>query len=190
MNRISAVFGIASIAVAMAAYAGDQHTKTMTLVTSDAPEVTKLRISSDDLGFDIHDMQVGESRSIVSDNGETILVTRTDDGFTFDIDGRRIDLPNTLTLHDGGHGSVVVSGQDGADVAVHVGKYASGVSHGKPAGVTIISGKAVDAATQEAIRSLLLSAGHEGDVRFIEPGAATEAHKIVRIVKKVDDDQQ
>jgi len=38
-----------------------------------------------------HNMQVGDNRSVVDKNGRSILVTRAEENFSFDIDGKTID---------------------------------------------------------------------------------------------------
>ena len=49
-------------------------------------------------------------------------------------------------------------------------------------GVTIFSGKAIDDATQQAIRSMLQSAGHDGDIRFVDhESIAGQVHGITMI---------
>ena len=39
-------------------------------------------------------MQIGETRSIIDESGQSILITRNENGFNFNIDGKSIDLPN------------------------------------------------------------------------------------------------
>jgi len=48
----------------------------------------------------------------------------------------------------------------------------------------IHTAKPVDEATQQAIRSLLASAGHSGDVHFIDRDSMHEAHQQVRVIKE------
>ena len=115
-NMISLV---AASVLASAALAGEEmQTKMkMVVVDGDADGEVRLELDSDELGFDLHDMQVGENQSIVDSQGRNVLVTREEDGFSFDIDGKKIRLP----AFDGEHERVWVQkiGAD-EDVDVHV----------------------------------------------------------------------
>ena len=58
-----------------------------------------VRISSDELDFDLLEMQVGENRSIVDSNGQNVLITRTDEGFDLNVDGETVKIPDPGKLH-------------------------------------------------------------------------------------------
>jgi len=47
-----------------------------------------------------------------------------------------------------------------------------------------MTGKPVDEATQQAIKSLLESAGHEGEVRFMDRERLHDSHQQVRIIEE------
>jgi hypothetical protein len=171
---------LATVLFVTAAYSGEkQHHKMEIKVISD-DGATHLTLDSDELGFNLHDMQVGENRSIVDKEGRSILVTRGEDNFSFNIDGKTIDLPVF-----GGHedGNVWVSkGDYTSDIDVHVmhGGMAPDVMFDDEA-VMIFSGKTIDEATQQIIRTALESAGHE-NVRFAG-GDVGGPHR-VHVVKK------
>lgn len=132
------VICIAALGLVGVAIAGDDAKTRIAIKASvdGSDENVHFAFSSGDAGIDLHDMQVGENRSIVDESGKTVLVTRTEEGFSFDIDGKTIEMP----AFDGDHMD----------------------------GVMIMSGKPVDDATQQAIRSLLEAAGHGSDVSFID----------------------
>ena len=117
--------------------------------------------SGADMGFDLHEMQEGESRSFVDEAGRSILVTREADGMKFDVDGKTIRMP----LFDGEHGPHGLARARAGNFDVMIAGDESGMTMD---GVTIISGKPLDASTQESIKSVLLSAGHDGQVRFVD----------------------
>ena len=74
-------------------------------------------IDSADLGFNLHDMQEGENQAIVDEQGRTILVTRTADGFTFETEGKTIKMP----LIGGDHEKMIaLHGEHAENVEVHV----------------------------------------------------------------------
>jgi hypothetical protein len=186
MKLRNIAFVIATLGLAAAALAGeDVKTKiVIAVVDSDGDGEVRFDLNSDDLGFDLHDMQEGENRSIVDESGRTILITREADGFSFDVDGKTIKMP----LFDGGHhGSVWIDGDDVGNIDVHVMRDAHFGTAGVMDGITIISGKPIDEATQQAIESLLESSGHGDGVRFIDSDRAHGGiHKIKVIKKKVE----
>ncbi len=164
------------------------HKMTVEIIEmNDGEGETRIEIDGDDLDFDLHEMQVGENRSIVDKDGRSILVTRGEDNFTFDVDGKTIEMPAF-----GGH-----PGHDGANVWVSKGDFAPHadfdvrVMHGGMApramgmeGVMIISEKEIDDATQQLIRTTLESAGHES-VHFAggHEGGPHQVHVIEKVVE-------
>ena len=57
--------------------------------------------------IEIDDLDIGESRQFFTDDGEEIVVTRSEDGVEITVDGEEIDLPKTVrveTLHEEVHG--------------------------------------------------------------------------------------
>ncbi len=173
---------IAACLFAATAFAGEKiHHKVEVVVVGDGHDgETRIVLNSDDLGFDLHDMQVGENQSIVDKDGRAILVTRTEEGFTFDVDGKTIKMP----LFEG-HGNSSVWFGDGdymADIDVHVMHDRMSANSMHMEGVIIFSGKEIDAATQQVIRSALESAGHS-EVSFA--GGDENALHHVRVIKNV-----
>jgi len=177
---------IAAVSLAAAAIAGEEirHKMAIAVIGEDGSGETRIELDSDDLGFNLHDMQVGENRSIVDKSGRTILVTREEDGFKFDVDGKTIKMP----VFDGHHeGAMWMSDGDITDVNVHVMHDADMATAHSMDGVMIISKKPVDQATQQAIKSMLESAGHGSEVHFVDSESGMGgAHKIRVIEKKVE----
>ena len=178
MNAKLAVFMAAAL-FAATAYAGEKahHKMEIKVVTDDGSGESVVVIDSDDLDFRLHDLQVGENRSIVDKDGRSILITRAEDGITLNIDGKIVELPEIDML--GGHFAPDVD----FDFDVHV------MDHGtapyalwETDGVMIISGKEIDEATQQIIRTALESAGHES-VNFTG-GHGSGLHQ-VHVIKKV-----
>lgn len=175
---------IAALTLAGIAFADDDAKMKIAIQVSDdaGDEDVRIEFDSSEAGFYLHDMQVGENRSIVDKAGKTVLVTRHDSGYTFNVDGKTIDMPAFDGEH---HKAMWVSDGTDHDVDVHVMGDARFVSEQSMDGVMIMSGKPVDEATQQAIRSLLESAGHGSDVNFIdhEQRHGDGMHQ-VRVVKK------
>ena len=82
--------------------AGDdgKHERIIKVVKTGGDSDIHIEIDSNDMGFNLDDLQVGESRSVVDDDGRSILVTRSDDGFSFTVDGKTIDLPALHREHE------------------------------------------------------------------------------------------
>ena len=187
------VVSVAAIGLFGVAIAQDQTRVQIEVISDDTDhEAVRIELDSDDMDFNLHDMQEGENRSIVDKDGRAILVTRNADGYSFDVDGKTIDMPLMVSGH---HGVVIADADHGKNVDVRVMKYA-GV--GTPAhhrnvatsvhmdGTVIMTGKPVDEATQQAIRSLLESTGHGSEVRFIDREGIHEAHQVHVIEKRVE----
>ena len=151
-------------------------------------DYTSLYFNSAQMGFELTELQEGESRTFVDEEGRNVMVTREADGFKLNVDGETVALPAfdmALPTFD------VAIAHDAHDMATWVGDV--DVVHdsmtfvdGDTDGVLIFSGEPIDASTQETIRSVLQSAGHPGDVRFIDgDGGAHQAKKVKVVRKKV-----
>ncbi len=155
---------VATVFFATAAYAGEQahHKMEIKVIADDGDGQTQFVLDSDDLDFNLHDMQVGENQSIVDKDGRSILITRGEDGFTFDVDGKTIEMP-VFGGHDDGY-VWVAGGDHTGDFDVDVRVVHDGMAPRAMGmdGVMIISEKEIDEATQQVIRTALESAGHEG----------------------------
>jgi hypothetical protein len=145
---------------------------------------TTLHWTSDEPGFDMESMQLGETQSIVDESGRSVLVTREAEGFRFDVDGKTIVVPDM-----GAHGAYMAFG-DGSDftadfdIAV-MGDHQMMSSHGA-GGVTIISNEALDATTQESIKAVLQSAGRNEEVTFIDNSGGSDGRHIKIMRKQVE----
>jgi len=160
------------------------HTMKIAIIDDDGNSETRIELDGDDLGFNLHEMQVGENRSIVDKDGRSILVTRGEDKFTFEVDGKTIDMP-LFDGHEGGN--VWVSKHDFApDVDIDVRVMHDGMAPRAMGleGVMIVSEKEIDAATQQIIRTALESAGHE-NVHFAggNEGGPHQVHVIKKVVE-------
>ena len=157
------------------AFAGEHSKMEIKVISDDG--IGNVQISSDELDFDLLDMQVGENRSIVDKNGKNVLITRTEDGFDINVDGETVKIPDPGKLH--------AVTNHAADIDVDVVHKKLHIADADESGAIIVTREEVDAETQKQIRSLLESAGVEGDVRFVE-GAGHGPHiiKDVRVVKE------
>ena len=180
---------LATVLFAAAAYAGEkgEHKMEIKVIADDGDGETHLVLDSDDLGFNLHDMQVGENRSVVDNEGRPILITRGEESFSFDVDGKTIEMP-LLEGHEGGN-VWVSKGDHMEDVDVRVMRMGHHNGKGPHAmmddqGVVIFSGKEIDAATQQVIRTALEAAGHE-KIHFAggDNGGPHGVHVIEKVVE-------
>ena len=182
MNFSKVILSVAAIGLFGIAIAEDQSRIEIEVISdADSHDVIRLELDSDEMGFNLHDMQEGENRSIVDKSGRTILVTRTAEGFSFNVDGKTIDMP----IMSGHHG-VVVAGDGGhhENVDIRVMRHGDMSTRVDASGTMIHTANPVDEATQQAIKSLLESAGHSGDVHFIDRDSMHEAHRQVRVIEE------
>ena len=170
-------------------WSGEEMHRTMkiAIVEADGDSETRIELDSDDLGFNLHEMQVGENRSIVDKEGRSILVTRGEENYTFEVDGKTIEMPAF-----GGHDSAgvwVSKGEFAPDVDVDVRVMHEGMAPMAMGmeGVMIVSEKEIDEATQQIIRTALESAGHE-NVQFAggHEGGPHRVHVIRKVVEVTD----
>lgn len=146
----------------------------------DGDETSEVHWVSDDMGFDMQDLAVGETRTIEGEAGKTVTVTREEEGFSIDVEGKTVTIPNM-----GEHGThMAFIGEGGEhqefDVQVMGGSHMMQAHH--PDGITIVSGKALDDSVKDSIRSVLISAGNDDEVTFID---GSEGGKRV-MVKKIE----
>lgn len=151
------------------AVAGEGH-HDLRIVLTEEGDGTPLRIEldGDDLGFRLHELAEGESRAVVDRDGRNILITRESDDFRFDVDGRTIRMP--------AHG-----GDKRIEHRVMMHPMRAGRA---PGDTMILSAEPIDATTQEAIRSLLESAGHDSAVHFVDHRLPPGGPHRVKIVEK------
>jgi hypothetical protein len=183
MNFGKLMLSVVAVGMASTALADDDVKVKMAIdvVHEDGANHKSFKIDSDDLGFDMEDMQEGESRSIVDESGKAILITRTNDGYNFNIDGESIDLP----AHggEGDHSMMWIGEGDASDVDVHVMHDTKVSTMHEMNDTMIISGKPIDAGTQQAIKDLLGSAGYDSEVSFIDRDAAHGGKVMIKRVE-------
>jgi hypothetical protein len=146
-------------------------------------EPTEMHWISD--GAELDDLAVGGSRTLTGEAGEEITVTRTEEGMQFDVEGETVVVPSM-----GNHGEHMVfvskGGDHDLDIEMLGGDHTMMRSH-HPEGVTIISAEPLDDSVRESIRSVLISAGNDDEVTFID-GSANDGQ--VRVIKKRIEVQQ
>ncbi len=151
-------------------------------VSSD--DSTTLHWTSDDPGLDMQTMQLGETQSIVDESGRSVLITREAEGFKFEVDGETILIPD-MGAH-GAHLAFVDNFDFTTDFDIEIMGDHQVMSSHDVSGVTVISGEALDAITQESIRAVLQSAGRDDEVTFIDGSGGSDGRHVKIIRKKVE----
>lgn len=170
---------------AATAVADDEEESEMKIVVAGAVagDHNAIHWTGDSLqGLDMHGMQVGESRSIIDDAGRAILVTREEDGFRFDVDGKSVSVPAPAIP---GEYLALAEAQDATavyDVEI-VGDCAAMPIH-RTNTVTIVTDEPLDATTQESIRAVLQSAGRNDTVNFIDGANGVAGSRQIKVIRK------
>jgi len=168
-----------------------QKVELKVIVTGDGgDQPTEVHWVGQDL--DLDDLEVGETRTVTGESGDTITVTRTAEGMQFDVDGETVVVPD-IGLHGGNMAFVGTSGEQDFDIDIRsdaAGTFdvtaidTHAISAAPAEGVTIISGEPLDDSVRESIRSVLISAGVDDEVRFIDHAAGDGEVRVV--TKKVE----
>ncbi len=193
MTAKAIVISLFAVMLGAAALAGEEHRMQIEVALDDDQSGEQLfRFDSKHSGFNLHDMQVGESRTITGESGETALIVRTEDGFEFDVNGKKIKMGDV----GGAHGVAMVHREHHADALVNVAEdvhVAHAIKVVKVGGAgddnvaTIITNDSLDEATQQQIRDVLSTSGHAGEVTFIDTNSAHGDHagmERVHIIKQ------
>ena len=175
--------------LATAAVDGEEHrTHIKIAVDDDGSGQQSFMFDSDDAGFDLQSLAVGETRAVTDASGNVANVSRTEAGFEVEVAGEIISLGDlgaeqdfAMHLHDDAHAVDVDT-----DVVIDGARQIRIVKTGNVDNVTIISGGAIDEATRQRIREALASAGEDNEVEFIDSTEINSngARKEVHIIRK------
>lgn len=146
--------------------------------------------SSDDTDFSLEDLAVGESQTLENKDGNPITVTRMKDGLRFAVNGEGVTVPDVgehathmaFVDADGTHENVEVKVLHMPGDAVNIevlGDEAEMLPAHHGDGITIISDEPLDDSVRESIRSVLISAGRDEDVMFIDGSGQSDHVKVI-----------
>ena len=158
------IITLVALLAAGAAHAGERSHEVYELAFDGRDGPVELRLDSDVLGFSLHEMADGESRSVVLDDGRTVVVSRRAEKVAIEVAGERFEIPTVERGHP---------------------------VHGHPFdadGLTILSREPLDEATRAQIRSALISAGVDDEVRFHTPPFRHGGPRELIIRKEIDSD--
>lgn len=169
------------------AFSQEEHAMKIEVIVAEdgADATTSFSWSGADADFDMQDMQVGESRSIIDESGQSVLITRETDGFKVDVDGKTIMMPEMVGI--GAHGTSMAF-VDGSDMDIDVQVVSDGhfTGSGGPPGVTVITDEALDDSTKASIEAVLQSAGRDDKVIFIDSSGGSDGQHVKIIRKHVE----
>lgn len=160
--------------IASAAVAGEQHETHIKIETDDADG--NFEWHSTDPNADFSDLEIGDSKTITGDDGTQATVTRTEDGFEFNVDGKTIELMEFV-----GDGDITIDIEKSKDIRI--------IKTDDAADVTIISTDKIDDETRARLEAVLKDAGKDGEILFIDGSeladdALAHGEHDVRIIKK------
>jgi hypothetical protein len=185
--------------IAAAAVAGEQHeSKIKIAVDGDGGEPKVFEWHSSDPESDLSNLDVGESKTLSGDDGQEVVVTRTEDGLTFDIDGEKLEMMNFSgdgevfvdidVEHDGMAKHKIHKIQSDDTVVINKSKNVKVIKSDHVDGVTIISSSEINDETRARIKQVLKDAGTDGEVMFVDGSELGDAHADgehkVRVIKK------
>ena len=145
---------------------------------------------------DFSDLEVGESKTITSDDGKEVTVTRTEKGLEMDVEGKKLEL-----MQFGGDGDIVIDvdamhkGHGDGNVVIKKSKELKVIKTDGADGVTIISSGELDDETRAKLEAVLKEAGKEGSVMILDgselhdDAQAHGEHEVRIIKKKVEKDE-
>jgi len=171
-----------AILLAGAAVAGDQErTHIKIAVDSDATDASTFVFDSQNAGFDLQSMAVGEAQTLTDASGNVATISRTVDGFEVDVAGETVALGNldgadpfNMFVHEADHHE-----------DIHVNKHVKMIKTGDDESITVISGQSIGAEVRQKIRDALLSAGVDNEVEFIDGSEFdSDVKKEVRVIRK------
>ncbi len=143
-------------------------------------EASELSWSSSDLDFDMQDLAIGETRTMENESGELVTITRAEDGISLEVDGKSIMMPD-MGVH-GTHMAFVDAGAIHEAINIDLDTDVHVMKEHHPDGVTIVSGKPLDQSVKDSIRSVLISAGNNEEVTFID--GSQDGRRVM--VKKIE----
>jgi hypothetical protein len=136
-------------------------------------------------GTTIDDLAVGESKTITDDDGNEIMLKRTEKGLEIEVEGETIDIAGLDEDHE-------LHAMDDVVVKTHADHRVKVIKTDGEMGVTIISSDALDDKTRARLEEVLKEAGKDGEIMFIdgsELGGEEQAgtRREIRVIrKKVD----
>jgi len=177
--------------IASAAMAGEEHRTLIEIaVDGDGTEHRVIEFDSEDSGVNLHDLEIGETKTLTDKSGQEVVVTRTEGGLAFDVEGEKIEINHMIGDFDAEHEiNVIHEGHETQDVVIKKHKKMHVIKTQQSSGVTIISGDEIDGATRAKIEAALKEAGKDGEVQFIdgsELSGEAQAHgeRELRIIRK------
>lgn len=96
MTLRTAIVSLTGLTLSIAAVAGEQHRRVE--ITVDVDNGAPIAFDSESAGFDPLELQLGESRSVIDEDGNAVFVVRTEDGFDIESNGRRVSVPDPASL--------------------------------------------------------------------------------------------
>jgi len=173
--------------VATAAVAGPEHmTEIKIAVDGENTSHRVIRLDGQHSDFDFRDLEVGESKVIADTDGNDVTVVRTENGYEFDVEGKKIEIASMHGEHDF---TMLHEAHGDEGIVIEKHKQVRMIKTKGAHGVTIISGDEIDDETRAALEKVLKDAGKDGEILFLDGNELSgdeQAHGVheVHIIKK------
>ncbi len=188
--KLLLTFAMSLLAIAAFAANSAAETQQIKIVvdTGAGDEPVTIELDSDKLGFSLSDLADGESRSVVDESGQTVLITRHGDDFQIDVDDQKFEIP---AIGGDDVEQLIITDSDATDVDVRIIKRGGPMGHKGPDDIVIVSGKALDQSVKDDITAVLTAAGNTGQITFVDRsehehhmGGLHEGKHHVKIIRK------
>ena len=176
-----------ALLIATAAAAGPEHmTEIKIAIEGDDAAHRVIRLDGVNADFDFRELEVGESKVIKDDNGNDVTVSRTENGYEFDVEGEKIEIAG---LHGEHEITMLHEAHDDKNAVIRKHKQVRMIKTEDAHGVTIISGDEIDEETRAELERVLKEAGKDGEILFLDGSELSgdeQAHgkHEVHIIKK------
>lgn len=146
-------FAVGTFAMSSMVISASDHEPKMVMIqvnkTNDEKALVDLEVDGIAEAFKLPDLEVGESQTITTQSGNNVLVTRTEEGLTVELDGQEVKLPT----FDGSLGARI---------------HGSSAIHQIHKDNVQISGVKLDDNQKQIIKDAFKAAGIEKEVSFNE----------------------
>ena len=170
----------------------DNEVVELRMKNDETGEDVKTWLNSEETGFRLAELEPGESRTVTDGYGQTVTVTRSDQGIQLLLDGQTYDLPSPGAGLSG-HQHVVEMKHEGDAHGGEMHREVKIIKRGADDGFLLISPRPLDDATEQQIRDALAAIGLTDDLQILDQETGPEMqtwheehHKVHVIREKVD----
>lgn len=140
-----------------AVLAGDTRTEVYKFKFDGDNGAVNVELNSETMGFSLRDLQAGDSRTTVTEDGTSVTIARLAETYSLAVGAQVFEIPASHVS-----GPMMEAHED----------HRVAIAHGMSEGLTIISKEPLDETRRDTIRSALAAAGIVDDIEFLSPDLA------------------